>query len=198
MAKILINNTVNNISITDTGITLPASSSYTIPPQDYTLWASSSDIITKIGSGDVTVNDGSYDLSKADGISLLQGNFKQIDFVSSLIDNDGRLKISLAQDTPNDFLSKVSSNDSTAGYLEDKIIGTTNKITVTTLNDGSFEELQINIGSHVFDKSFDDASNVTNVPYGNISATNVQSALNELDLEKQAISEKGQPNGYAS
>jgi hypothetical protein len=42
------------------------------------------------------------------------------------------------------------------------------------------------------------ASGITNIPAGNIAATNVQTALNELDTEKQAISEKGVANGYAS
>ena len=42
------------------------------------------------------------------------------------------------------------------------------------------------------------ASIVPFTPSGNISSTNVGAALNELDSEKQAISEKGQPNGYAS
>lgn len=42
------------------------------------------------------------------------------------------------------------------------------------------------------------ASEVPNTPAGNIAATNVQAALNELDTEKQAISEKGVANGYAS
>lgn len=41
-------------------------------------------------------------------------------------------------------------------------------------------------------------ANITNTPAGNIAATNVQAALNELDSEKQAISQKGVANGYAS
>jgi hypothetical protein len=42
------------------------------------------------------------------------------------------------------------------------------------------------------------ASDIINVATGNIAATNVQTALNELDTEKQSISEKGVANGYAS
>ena len=42
------------------------------------------------------------------------------------------------------------------------------------------------------------ASEVPNTPAGNIAATDVQAAINELDTEKQALSEKGQANGYAS
>ena len=85
MPKILRNTTASPILITDTGVNVPASpTTYTIPAQDYALWSASSDIVTYIGSGDIVVNDGSFDLSKADGISLLQGNFKQNDFVPAL------------------------------------------------------------------------------------------------------------------
>jgi len=84
------------------------------------------------------------------------------------------------------------------GYLEQKIVGTSGKIVVSTLNDGGDEDLKVNIGADVFDKTTDTATNITNTPSGNIASTNVQSALNELDTEKQALSEKAQPNGYAS
>jgi hypothetical protein len=42
------------------------------------------------------------------------------------------------------------------------------------------------------------ASAITNTPAGNISAGTVQGAINELDSEKQSLSEKGVANGYAS
>jgi hypothetical protein len=42
------------------------------------------------------------------------------------------------------------------------------------------------------------ASKVEVTPAGNISSSNVEGAINELDTEKQAISEKGVANGYAS
>lgn len=40
------------------------------------------------------------------------------------------------------------------------------------------------------------ASQITNTPTGNLSATTVQAALNELDSEKQAVAAKNQGNGY--
>ncbi len=83
MAKILKNNTISNIAITDTGITINASSQYTIPAQDYNLWAASSNIITKIGSGDIIVNDGSVDLSISDGTDVIKGlHPKRIEILS--------------------------------------------------------------------------------------------------------------------
>lgn len=53
-------------------------------------------------------------------------------------------------DTDTDEKVKVSSNDTTAKYLEDAIVGsdgvnTTNIIEITTLNDGADEDLQIQI-----------------------------------------------------
>lgn len=73
MSKILKNVTLSSIFVTDTGVSIPASSQYTIPPQDYLLWAASSDIVTYIGNSDIVVNDGSYDLSISDGVDLIKG-----------------------------------------------------------------------------------------------------------------------------
>lgn len=74
MSKIVINNTVNNISIVDTGITINASSQYTIPPQDYALWSASSNIITEVSNSNLIINDGSVNLSISDGINLIRGS----------------------------------------------------------------------------------------------------------------------------
>jgi hypothetical protein len=75
MAKILKNQTVGGISIIDTGVTVPGSGQYTIPAQDYLLWAASSNIVTQVGAGNIVVNDGSTDLSISDGIDLIKGLF---------------------------------------------------------------------------------------------------------------------------
>lgn len=72
MPKILKNQTASPIVMKDTGVTLAASpTTYTIPPQDYLIWAASSDIITQIGSGAVIVNDGTNDLSIVRGTKLI-------------------------------------------------------------------------------------------------------------------------------
>jgi len=77
-SKIVKNNTGSPIIIVDVGnVTIPASGQYTIPPEDYLIWAESSDIITEVGSGDVTVNDGNIDLSIARGVSYLQFGTQQ-------------------------------------------------------------------------------------------------------------------------
>ena len=57
------------------------------------------------------------------------GNFDLVADVSSFITSDE--------------LVKISSNDTTAGYLEDKVVSGSNAITINTLNDASDEDLQI-------------------------------------------------------
>lgn len=195
MTKIIINNTPSIVEVFDTGIQIHPGIPYTVPQADYPIWASSNDVIGFIASGDLIINDGYSNLSIAQGIALLQGSFIQKDFVPNLKNND-RLKVEVLQTGGPSI--QVSSNDQTSGYLEQKVVGSSNKIVVSTINDGADEDLQINIGSDVFDKSVDTASNVINTPSGNISSTTVQAAINELDAEKQSLSEKGQANGYAS
>lgn len=46
---------------------------------------------------------------------------------------------------------KVSSNDTTQDYLGNKLIGTANKITVTEINDGGNEDLQLDVGDNIMD-----------------------------------------------
>lgn len=73
MSKIAKNTTLSSITISDVGVTIPASSQYTIPASDYLLWAGSSDTVSFVGSGDIVINDGSVDLSISDGIDLVKG-----------------------------------------------------------------------------------------------------------------------------
>lgn len=63
------------IVISDTGYTVPASGQLVIPPQQYGKFEGSSDVIGYIGSGSLTVNDGTFDLSITDGVRLIQGGF---------------------------------------------------------------------------------------------------------------------------
>jgi len=75
MSKIVINNTASDINISDVGVTISTSINYTIPPQDYTLWASSDDVITLIGNQDIIISDGSYNLNISDAVDLIKGLF---------------------------------------------------------------------------------------------------------------------------
>jgi hypothetical protein len=84
--KLLKNTTISDIAIMDCGVTIPADSSYLIPPQDYLLFAASSNIVTQVGIGDVVVNDGSYDLSISDGIDFIKGLFpSKVEIVPSTL-----------------------------------------------------------------------------------------------------------------
>lgn len=91
MSKIVRNTSGSDILVTDTGITVAASSSYTIPPQDYPLWAASSNAITYVGAGTLVVNDGTSDLSIANGTALLQGSFPST--VKAQLQDDGGLSL---------------------------------------------------------------------------------------------------------
>jgi hypothetical protein len=92
LSKILKNNTGSAIVITDVGaVSIPASpGSYTIPPQDYLLWAQSSDIITYLNDASptpsITVSDGSFDLNPSDGVDLIKGIHPRLNIQDPLID----------------------------------------------------------------------------------------------------------------
>lgn len=59
-----------------------------------------------------------------------------------------------------DEKTKISSADTTTGYLENKVIGTSGKVTITKNNTGANENLQINIGANVMDKAVDDSDDI--------------------------------------
>ena len=83
MAKILKNQTGAAILIADMGVRLPASpATYTIPPQDFPLWASSVDIVSPVTGGSVVVNNGLADLLPSDGIDHLARKFDRFDNVT--------------------------------------------------------------------------------------------------------------------
>lgn len=91
-------------------------------------------------------------------VTLASDQIVTNDFVPSLKNND-RLKVEvLSLGGP---IIQVSSDDQSMGYLEAKVIGTTNKIVVTTANPGGDEDVQINIGSDVFDKAVNTTDNIT-------------------------------------
>lgn len=96
MSKILKNNTASDVTINDVGQTVPASSFLTISSVDYALYADSDNVISLINDLTLTVNDGLYDLSVAEGLDLIRGSFPKhisIDSIkplSSNIDDTGK------------------------------------------------------------------------------------------------------------
>lgn len=92
MSKILKNTTGSAITITDAGGIIIAASpgTYTIPPQDYLLWAASSDIITYLNdmaTPSIVVNDGSVDLNPSDGMDLIKGLFPRLFVFDPVVEN---------------------------------------------------------------------------------------------------------------
>jgi hypothetical protein len=71
--------------------------------------------------------------------------------------------------TRSDFLSgttsdeqiKITASDTTAGYLDGKLIIASGKLTKTVINSGADEDLQLSIGADVFDKTVDDSGDIT-------------------------------------
>lgn len=146
MSKIVKNNTGGNISVSDTGVTVNASSQYTIPPQDYLLWAASDNIVTEVGAGNLIINDGSIDLSISDGIDLIKGLFLKHSVIgntdNTLIGNTGdRLKTD----------TEISSINLSGGFPCPTIPGnkwrTINDTSDISLSTSSFTQLkQLNNG----------------------------------------------------
>jgi hypothetical protein len=66
---------------------------------------------------------------------------------------------------------KISANDTTPNFLEQKLVGTTDNISVTVLNDGVNEQLKLDIGANVFNKTTDDTDDITEGDNKFVSAT---------------------------
>lgn len=75
MSKILRNDdAINSVELPDTGVSVSASSSYTIPPQDYSIFAASSDVIRALSNNSLTLNDGGNDITNlSSAIDIIKG-----------------------------------------------------------------------------------------------------------------------------
>lgn len=80
--------------------------------------------------------------------------------------------------SPDDEKVKISSADTTSNYLENKIQGVSGKTSVTKLNAGSNESLQIGIGVDIFDTTSNDMDDITD------GATYVKTENNLTDALK--------------
>jgi hypothetical protein len=67
---------------------------------------------------------------------------------------NGTVKLSDLGGSGTDIKVKISSNDTTADFLENKLVGETNKITLSVLNEGGNEQIQISKGPKLAEKSF--------------------------------------------
>jgi hypothetical protein len=107
--------------------------------------------------------------------------------VTVIDEGSNKVTVTVTGGSGTDELVKISSNDTAAGYLEDKVVGTTNKITVTTLNDGGNEDLQIGIGTDIFDKSTNTMDNITD------GTTYVKTTNDYTDAEKTKLANINNP-----
>lgn len=74
MSKILRNDGGADVALTDVGVTVAASSSYTIPPQDYPAFSASSDTIIAVANLSLILNDGSFDVTDISrAVDILKG-----------------------------------------------------------------------------------------------------------------------------
>ena len=88
MKKIMRNTTLSDVVLNDVGITLFPGQEYSIPPQDWPLWAASNDIVENLVGKRVVLNDGSYDLSVRYAIGILQDNQAVINEYYTLVQGD--------------------------------------------------------------------------------------------------------------
>jgi len=72
MSKIIKNLTALAVIINDTGVTIPASGQYTIPEFDYLLWAQSTDFETATNANKIILNNGLFDLTKAESLYFIK------------------------------------------------------------------------------------------------------------------------------
>lgn len=73
MSKILKNSTDGVVELVDVGVSIPASGQFTVPPQDYLRFASSSDMIRALSTGIIVLNDGGNDITNlSDAINIIK------------------------------------------------------------------------------------------------------------------------------
>lgn len=94
--KIIKNPDVNNDeTIVDLGLTIGPGAQIILDPLDFAEAASSNELITKIATGEVIINDGTRDLTIAEGVALIQGNSTQIDVIDDLKTTSDRIKVEI-------------------------------------------------------------------------------------------------------
>lgn len=74
MSKILVNNNPTPVIVDDCGVTVPPNSTYTIDPNDYDVFAASSDIIRLFSDETLILNDGGNDITDlSDAVDIIKG-----------------------------------------------------------------------------------------------------------------------------
>lgn len=80
---------------------------------------------------------------------------------------------------------KITEDDAISGYLNDKLTVESGKLEKTVINPGGIEQLKLDIGADVYDKTVDTSEDVSyNPTISGLLATNVQEAIDELSQSK--------------
>lgn len=123
-------------------------------------WSGSTYIQITSGGVDLVNGQSGVVVLESDDINLSTAVNGQTNIQGSLEDHESRID-SLELGGGDSKQVKISANDTTEGFLEDKVVGASGKIVISTLQDGADEELQVSIGSDVFDKTTDTTDDVT-------------------------------------
>ncbi len=90
---------------------------------------------------------------------------------------------------------KASATDTTEGFLDTKITGTTDKITITKINSGANESFVVTVGVDVFDKVSDDSDNISegsvNLFLTSAERTKISNALVSGDNVSELVNDAG-------
>lgn len=91
-------------------------------------------------TGAITANSGDYDANQITYDNTTSGRTSTD--VQGVIDELDSQLDGIVSDT---FTIKVSSNDSTQGFLEDKLVSSDSSIVIATLNDGADEDINLSV-----------------------------------------------------
>ena len=114
------------------------------------------DQIEASGGGVISLEVQEDDIQVSEDVTII--NFEGD--VNVTDDGGGKATITVTTSGITGYEVKVSTNDTIPDFLENKVVGVSDKIVITTLNDGSNEDLQINTGDDIFDKSSDTLDDV--------------------------------------
>lgn len=157
--------------------------------------ASNSRLIRNLSINNINTSAQTVTIKIDDGVNERILVKKELNENETLIyDSQSGWYIAFSNSNSTDVKIKVSANDTNDGYLEDKIIGTANKITVTTTNEGANEQLQINKGSDMFDKATDDANDIATDEIGVSVQDKLDNAVTELNDLSDVDIASGEPS----
>jgi hypothetical protein len=126
-------------------------------------------------------NDHVEDTADGHAVSISQQWFDSTGI--SAVTPDGAIEEILA-----DLVGTTSPNSGAHKIGSAAIAGSPNALTAQSVSN-QLGQLLVDINNHILTSGAHTAANITNVPAGDIAATTVQAALNELDAEKAGVAQ---------